>query len=141
MMRFRYVARVRTSGLTVGLGAGLDEIVVAVSDPDATAEAAAMSGQDEPARDDRPVPRSPRRAWPAMVHRSVLLASIGSGVLPVSGPFVIDPWIGWSRSDDRSMWCGDGMFGRWFCGNDDPSVPLPPVLAPTRSDDDPEGPG
>jgi hypothetical protein len=63
-----------SSGLEArDVDAGAGAVVVTMSDPDATAEAAAMSGHDEPARDDRPVPRSPRRAWPAMDHASVLL--------------------------------------------------------------------
>jgi hypothetical protein len=72
-MRFRYVARVWSPGFD----SWLETVVVTVSDPDPTAEAAAMSGQDEAARDDRPVTRAPRRAWPAMVHLVVLLPRFG----------------------------------------------------------------
>jgi len=50
MSRLRYVARVGSSGVDVWLEAGL---VVTVSDPDARAEAAARTGHDESARDDR----------------------------------------------------------------------------------------
>jgi hypothetical protein len=50
MMRFRYVARVRSSTVDAGLS---DAVVVTVTDPDSAAEAVAMAGQDEPSREER----------------------------------------------------------------------------------------
>jgi hypothetical protein len=69
MRRFRYVDRVVNDVGFSGVGEVLDG---AVPDPDAATEATARTGHDEAARDDRPWPRVPRRACPAMVHLFVL---------------------------------------------------------------------
>ena len=53
MRRFRYVERVGSSAVEAGLAGA---VVVSVADPDTAAEAAAMTGHAEPARDDRPGP-------------------------------------------------------------------------------------
>src|SRR4029077_6944628 len=103
---------------------------VTVADPGAPRETAAMSGKDEAARDDRPVPRSPRRAWPAMVHRFRPAVSF-PGVLPATDSFVISPELD-GLAILRSGWvrCGERMFARGFRPHDAPSVPPHPVLAP-----------
>ena len=63
--RCRYVALVVIDVVASGR---VEVLEAAVSDPDAATEATARTGQEEAARDDRPCPRVPRRACPAMVH-------------------------------------------------------------------------
>src|SRR6186713_1732818 len=66
--------------------------------PDATPEAAS-AGHDEARRDDRPCPRDPRCAWPAMAH------------------LVLDP-----LGPPGLVRCGMGMLVRGHAGIDDPAV-------------------
>src|SRR4051794_19639803 len=105
-----------------------------VADPDAAAETAARTGQEGAARDDRPRPRVPRRAWPAMVHRSVLSPVAASSLLRWSQCRPV------RRRPVGSLTYGTsgvvtGMFGRLADRGDDPSVRGGPVLAPTSCGD------
>jgi len=62
-------------------------------------EPAVTAGDDEPGRDDRPCPRDPRGACPAISHVSPACDSSGRWVRCVSGmfPFVL------ARGDDPAV--------------------------------------
>src|SRR4051794_28244630 len=102
---------------------------MAVADPDAAPEAPARTGHDETARDGRGR-CGPRRAWPAMVHVSVLSV----GPVPVDSPPPPGRPIirAAARPSDRSG-VVSGMFDPGSRAHDDPSVRGAPVLAATAS--------
>ena len=67
-------------------------------------------GEDEPGRDDRPCPRDPRGAWPAISHVSPACVSTGRWVRCVAGMFAVEV----ARRDDPAVPPRQGTCGAPF---------------------------